>query len=116
MAEKQKGSLEHRVDERKPVQWDAEIIFENDNYAAKISNVSLGGTLTLTEAPLVIDSELVLKLENLGEFAGIVVWVDAPYFGLALMAGPILDLKRFAIAEDGEVSRHPLEVNKSDWV
>lgn len=116
MGDDTKDGVEHRVEERKAVQWDAEIVIENKTYSAKISNVSLAGTLALTEAPIAKDTELVLKIPNLGEFAGIAVWVDAPYYGLALMAGPSLDLKRFALAEDGDLSLEPIDRSQGDWV
>ena len=113
--EEQKGS-EHRTDERLEVQWDAEVVVDKQTFSAKISNVSLAGTLALTEAPLQQNTEIVLRIPNLGEFAGIAVWVDPPYYGLALMVGPDLDLKRFAVAEDGCVSVEPISPNGDDWV
>lgn len=116
MVKETETGAEHRVDERQAVQWDAEIVLENETYSAKISNVSLAGTLALTEAPLELDTELVLKIPNLGEFAGIAVWVDSPYYGLALMVGPNLDLKRFALSEDGELSSAPVGSSGDDWV
>lgn len=111
----EKGS-EHRTDERLSVQWDAEIIIDDKTFSAKISNVSLAGTLALTEAPVELNTELVLKIPNLGEFAGIAVWVDSPYYGLALMVGPNLDLKRFAMAEGGELSVEPIGSSGDDWI
>lgn len=116
MGNDEKDGAEHRVDERQSVQWDAEIVVDGETYSAKISNVSLAGTLALTEAPIVKDSELVLKIPNLGEFAGIAVWVDSPYYGLALMAGPSLDLKRFALTEEGDLSLEPADSSQGDWV
>lgn len=113
--DKQVGT-EHRIEERLTVQWDAEIVIDDQSYSAKISNVSLAGTLALTEAPIEINTELVLKIENIGEFAGIAVWVDRPYYGLALMVGPNLDLKRFAMVEDGSISESPVGSKGDDWV
>ena len=114
MSEEQQMS--QRRDERKEVRWDAQIQHEDDSYSAKIGNVSLAGLLAKTEAPLDMNDELILIIPNVGEFAGIVMWKDAPFFGLALMVGPELDLKRLAVTAGEEVSDQPAVDSDDDWV
>ena len=112
----EKAQTHHRRDERQEVQWDAEILHEDDSYSAKIGNVSLAGLLAKTDAPLSMRDELILRIPNVGEFAGIVMWMDAPFFGLALMVGPELDLKRMAVNSGAAVSDAPIAKSDDDWI
>ena len=93
----------YRQDDRKPVIWSATLTTEDDKvYDCEVRDVSLAGTLITTLAPLVVDSEILLSIDGLGDFAGIVRWSCNENIGLTLMAGPDLLLKKFD-------ERHPSE-------
>lgn len=110
------ADTQHRRDERQEVKWDAEILHGDDAYTAKIGNVSLAGLLAKTDAPMSMSDELILLIPNVGEFAGIVMWMDAPFYGLALMVGPQLDLKRMTVNAGGAISDTPVANSDDDWV
>jgi PilZ domain len=115
-SENEQDAINRRREPREPVKWDAVIIVDDVSYEAKISNVSLAGTLARTDAPLVNGTELILQIPKLGEFAGIVVWVDQPCYGLALMVGPDLNLKHFAVGSGADLSDRPQPGSGDDWV
>ncbi len=114
--ENDEDGANRRREAREPVKWDAVVIVDDQPYDAKISNVSLAGTLAKTDAPIEMGTELILQIPDLGEFAGIAMWVDKPFYGLALMVGPDLDLKHFTVGSGSGMSDKPLPDAGDDWV
>lgn len=88
-----------RIDDRLPVTWKGRIITEDDKeFDCELCDISTAGTLINCSGRIPIGSEIVLQIDELGEFAGRVRWASSPQLGLLLMAGPDLALKRFAEA------------------
>ncbi len=86
----------HFRDERLDVRWNATIELDNVDVACLVDNISTAGARVEIDAALSMDQELIIKIPELGEFAGEVVWVKPPFYGLKLVAGPDLDLKGHA--------------------
>lgn len=99
-----------RRDDRLPVLWHGTLIDEEDNsYPCEIRDVSHAGTLVSCEADIDLGSELILTIENLGEFASVVKWQGSRQLGLMILAGPDLVLKKFAEGSGASLSEAPVE-------
>ncbi|NVJ98817.1 MAG: PilZ domain-containing protein [Alphaproteobacteria bacterium] len=99
-----------RRDDRLPVLWHGTLVDENDNsYPCEIRDISHAGTLVSCETELPLGTELILTIEELGEFAGIVKWQGSQQLGLMILAGPDLVLKKFAEGAGAGISKKPVE-------
>lgn len=90
-----------------PVLWTGEIERDDEKFSCDIGNVSLAGTLIRCDTLLELGDEVLLRIGELGEFAGEVAWFKPPYYGLRLLAGPDMVLKKFAEASGEYPSRKP---------
>lgn len=101
-------SSEKRLDERKPVVWHATLTLDDDSVIeCEVRDVAYAGTLVTCEQDLNLEDEVLLSIDGLGDFAGIVKWKKGIEKGLILLGGPDLLLKKFADAHDEEISHHP---------
>ncbi len=99
-----------RKDDRLPVLWHGTLIDENDNrFPCEIRDVSLAGTLVSCDTDMALETELILIIEELGEFAGVVKWQGSHQLGLMILAGPDLVLKKFAEGSGANLSEKPVE-------
>lgn len=88
---------DRRGDDRLEVTWNGSVTLQDDrNFLCRVCDVSLAGTLVKSEAPVKIGEEVLLSIPALGDFAGEVQWTQTGFFGLTLLAGPDLLLKRIA--------------------
>ncbi|WP_138380516.1 PilZ domain-containing protein [Luteithermobacter gelatinilyticus] len=85
-----------RADSRLDVFWAAEMTLEGKRYPCQLSNVSTAGALLKSEENLALKQELILHIPDFGEAGGIVVWRNAPLYGLKLLIGDNLKLKEYA--------------------
>lgn len=100
-----------RRDDRLPVLWHGVLIDEQDKeYSCEIRDVSLAGTLVTCDTEFPMDTELMLVIEELGEFAGVVKWQGSQQLGLMILAGPDLVLKKFAEGSGAELSKKPSDL------
>jgi len=103
-------SNERRQDERLPVLWEGRVVTEDgEEHACEIRDVSLAGTLITSEAPMPLGKELILRVDGLGDYAGVVRWRGDSRLGLALMVGPDMTLKKFAEKAGENLSTEPAE-------
>lgn len=89
---------EHRIDERLAVMWPAVITIQDIEYSCEVANVSTAGALLKFCREVEMDQEVMLDIPEFGLFAGEVAWCNNPFYGIKIMAGPDLDLKRHADA------------------
>ncbi len=102
------SDTDKRRDDRLPVLWHGTLTTEDDQeFPCEIRDVSLAGTLITCEADVKMDQHLLLSIENLGDFAGVVKWQGSRGLGLMILAGPDLVLKKFAEGAGGELSQSP---------
>ena len=102
-------SDERRSDERLPVIWEGVLSTEDgEEHPCQVRDISLAGTLISTDADFDDGAQLILSIEGLGEYAGVVRWQGDSSVGLALLAGPDLTLKRFAEKAGSEISKKPV--------
>lgn len=87
---------EHRIDERLAVMWPAVLIIQDVEYSCEVANVSTAGALLKIAREIEMDEEVLLDIPEFGEFAGEVAWCNNPFYGIKIMAGPDLELKRHA--------------------
>lgn len=87
---------QHMRDERLDVRWRAHTIINEKRHACLVDNVSTAGARLELDIALKMGDELLVEIADMGEFAGEVVWLNQPFYGLKLMAGPDLDLKSHA--------------------
>lgn len=86
----------HFRDDRLDVRWHATIELNDVDTACLVDNISTAGARVEIETELEMGQELIIKIPELGEFAGEVAWQKPPFYGLKLVAGPDLDLKGHA--------------------
>lgn len=92
---------DRRGDDRLAVTWHGSITLQDDrSFDCQVGDVSLAGTLIQSDAPVKSGEEVLLSIPTLGDFAGEVQWIKEGAFGLNILAGPDLLLKR--IAEESE--------------
>jgi len=100
-----------RQDERVAVAWVSRLVLveEDKILPCRVVDVSTAGTKVECDqaGPLTEGTELILSIQDLGEFAATVAWHRPPGIGLKIMAGPDLLLKRFAEAGGASPSRSP---------
>ncbi len=90
-----------RGDGRLAVTWRGSVTLQDDrSFDCMVCDVSLAGTLVKSDAPVQSGEEVLLAIPTLGDFAGEVQWTQVGFFGLTILAGPDLLLKR--IAEENE--------------
>ncbi len=87
---------DHRIDERLAVMWPAVITINDIEYLCEVANVSTAGALLKIGRDVEMDQEVMLNITEFGLFAGEVAWCNNPFYGIKIMAGPDLDLKRHA--------------------
>jgi len=87
---------QYRIEERLDVLWGAEIIIEDKKYPCEVANVSTAGALLKLDMDLENGQEFLLDVPEFGEFAAVVVWPNKPFYGLQLLVGPNLSLKKHA--------------------
>ncbi|WCL54308.1 PilZ domain-containing protein [Gimibacter soli] len=97
-----------RRDERLDVAWVGTLTLESgDQYDCQVQDVALAGTLVHCIAPVKVGDEALLMIEGLGEFAGEVRWVGSGAFGMGLVIGPDIKLKRYAETAGADLSQKP---------
>lgn len=102
-----------RRDDRLPVLWHGKLIDDAENeFSCQIRDISHAGTLVTCDTEIALGTELILVIEELGEFAGVVKWQGSQQLGLMILAGPDLVLKKFAEGSGAGLSEKP--VNPSD--
>jgi|GEM_PF-898917 len=102
---------DQRRDDRLPVLWHGTLIDEAEfSYPCEIRDVSHAGTLVTCEQEFPMGTELILMIEDLGEFAGVVKWQGSQQLGLMILAGPDLVLKKFAEGSGANLSKRPVEL------
>lgn len=100
-----------RGDDRLPVLWTGTLTTDDDRqFACKVRDVSLAGTLISTDADIEMGERLLLDINELGEFAVEVKWSGSEQLGLLILAGPDLELKKFAEGSGGSTSERPVLV------
>lgn len=100
--------IEKRGDDRLPVIWEGKLTTaDNQSFPCEIRDVSLAGALISCDQEFGDDQQLILEIDKLGDFAGVVRWRGSKQLGLFLLAGPDLMLKKFAEAAGAAVSRMP---------
>ncbi|TNE67070.1 MAG: hypothetical protein EP335_01700 [Alphaproteobacteria bacterium] len=98
-----------RRDDRLPVLWRGTLTTEDDcSFPCEVRDVSLAGTLITCSASLTVGDELILAIDDLGEFATEVKWQGSEQLGLAILAGPDLMLKKFAEGAGAGLSDKPV--------
>lgn len=99
---------EKRGDDRLPVLWKGQLMTaDNDSFPCEVRDISLAGALISCEHEFGDDQQLILKIPELGDFAGVIRWRGSKQLGLFLLAGPDLMLKKFAEAAGAEISVKP---------
>ncbi|UTW55382.1 PilZ domain-containing protein [Kordiimonas sp. SCSIO 12610] len=99
---------EKRGDDRLPVIWEGQLTTaDNQSYPCEVRDISLAGALISCSQEFNADEHLILEIDKLGDFAGVVRWRGSEQLGLLLLAGPDLMLKKFAEAAGAQVSREP---------
>lgn len=97
-----------RQDDRLPVLWHGTLMTGDDReFPCQIRDVSLAGTLITCDAEVKMGEELLLTIDRIGEFAGVVKWQGSQGLGLMILAGPDLFLKKFAEGAGGGLSEAP---------
>ncbi len=100
-----------RGDNRLPVLWTGKLTTEDDQvFDCKVRDISLAGTLISTDAVIGMGERLLLEIEELGEFAVEVKWSGSEQLGLLILAGPDLELKKFAEGAGAATSERPTKV------
>jgi len=100
-----------RGDDRLPVLWTGKLTTDDDKvFDCKVRDISLAGTLISTDAAIDMGERLLLEIEELGEFAVEVKWSGSEQLGLLILAGPDLELKKFAEGAGGDTSEKPVMV------
>ncbi len=100
-----------RGDDRLPVLWTGKLTTDDDReFECKVRDISLAGTLISTNAVIDMGERLLLEIEELGEFAVEVKWSGSEQLGLLILAGPDLELKKFAEGSGGETSKKPVAI------
>lgn len=104
---------EKREDNRLMVAWTAELHTDSGViFDCQVRDVSLHGALVYCNAPLACGDEVLLRLRPVGDFAARVVWQSGESCGLWLLAGPDLQLKKFAEPAGSSVSHRPEKADK----
>lgn len=100
-----------RRDDRLPVTWVSHLDLLDDGVPlpCQVADVSTAGTRVTCDVPdgLTEGDELMLVIEELGEFAAVIAWLKPGSIGLKIMAGPDLLLKRFAEARADRPTSSP---------
>ncbi len=100
-----------RGDNRLPVLWTGKLTTDDDReFECKVRDVSLAGTLISTDADFSLGERLLLEITELGEFAVEVKWAGSEQLGLLILAGPDLELKKFAEGSGATTSEKPVMV------
>ena len=103
--------MEKRNDSRLPVLWEGSVETENgDTYPCAVRDISQAGALITVAGDFEDEEDLLLTIPGLGEFAGRVKWRGTSDVGLLLIAGPDLELKRYAEASGADLSTTPVDV------
>ncbi len=98
-----------RGDDRLPVLWTGKLTTDDDQvFDCKVRDISLAGTLISTDAVIDMGERLLLEIEELGEFAVEVKWSGSEQLGLLILAGPDLELKKFAEGAGAATSEKPV--------
>lgn len=101
-----------RGDDRLPVLWTGKLTTDDDRvFDCEVRDISLAGTLISTDAVFALGERLLLEIEELGEFAVEVKWSGSEQLGLLILAGPDLELKKFAEGAGAETSEKPVKVS-----
>jgi len=101
-----------RQDDRLPVLWNGTLTTDDDQtYPCQVRDISLAGTLISCEASIPLGERLLLEIKELGEFAAEVKWQGSEQLGLMILAGPDLELKKFAEPAGATVSDKPASGN-----
>lgn len=100
---------EKRHDERLDVLWQGFITTEDGTkYPCKVRDIAEGGALISCDTQgLSLNGDILLTIDQLGEFAGRVQWQGSEKFGLWLLAGDDLALKKFAEKAGSALSSAP---------
>ncbi len=102
---------EKRGDDRLPVLWTGRLYTDDDReFDCKVRDISLAGTLISTDAVIGMGERLLLEIDELGEFAVEVKWSGSEQLGLLILAGPDLELKKFAEGSGSATSEKPQAV------
>jgi hypothetical protein len=97
-----------RQDGRLPVLWTGTLTTEDEkSFPCQVRDISHAGTLVSCDAELPLGANLLLEIEELGEFAAQVKWQGSEQLGLMILAGPDLVLKKFAETSGADLSEHP---------
>ncbi len=109
MADKtEKDNLERRWDSRLPVVWQGTVTTLDDEvFPCGICDVSTAGTLIKCAADLSMNTQVVLTIDGIGDFASRVQWISGDQTGMQLLVGPDMLLKRFAEASQSYPSTAP---------
>lgn len=100
-----------RGDDRLPVLWTGKLTTDDDAvYECKVRDISLAGTLISTDADIDMGERLLLEIDELGEFAVEVKWSGSKQLGLLILAGPDLELKKFAEGAGANTSEKPVMI------
>ncbi len=105
---------ERRRDDRLDVIWQATMIVDDDSFDCEVCDVSLAGTLVKVDAPLEQGAEVLLRINDLGDFAGKVAWLAGGKCGLTLHLGPDMLLKKYAELSGEYPSTHPAMSGEKD--
>ncbi len=100
-----------RRDDRLDVLWHGYIETEDGTrHACKVRDISEGGVLITCEASLDPESDVFLVIDDLGDFAARIQWSGGRGYGLMLLVGDDIALKKFAEPAGADVSKHPEHV------
>lgn len=87
---------ERRRDDRLDVIWQATMVVDEKSFDCEVCDVSLAGTLVKVSAAIKPGTEVLLRIAELGDFAGSVAWKAGDKCGLTLHLGPDMLLKKYA--------------------
>lgn len=105
---------DRRIDERLDVIWPARIEAKSGELECGVADVSTAGAMVVGEINLDIDEEVLLVIPGIGEFAAEVAWAEPGRYGLKIMIGPDLLLKKYAELSGEYPSRHPADSPSGD--
>lgn len=105
---------ERRKDDRLDVIWQATMLVDDIPFDCEVCDVSLAGTLVKVDAPVEQGTEVLLRIKELGDFAGIVAWKAGEKCGLTLHLGPDMLLKKYAELSGEYPSTRPAMTGDKD--
>ena len=100
---------ESRRDQRLSVKWQGVLASDDypDEMPCEVLDISEAGALIRADIKPGLETDLLLTIDGLGEFAGRVRWVGSQEIGLMLLVGSDLDLKKFAEPSGADLSEKP---------